>query len=173
VTFGLLRGNSFKPFNGEREYRVRPGGEATGTQERGVLRLILLDSDRRLACDVQQKTVVDRLVEGQRAQRFAIHTRVLYRTTHGDSWHEGRMVNISESGVLFQADQAEPLNCAIDLRFSLPKAMTGEPAVQVACRGVIARVVSSPGSEGAMGLAARITKFHFVRQPHTPEDREI
>lgn len=103
-----------------------------------------------------------RFGEQPRAQRFAIHTPLRYRAAGGE-WREGTMVNISESGVLFQTDQGVPSISEIEMQFSLPTGVAGKAAAQVACRGVIARTVSSPGSAEPTGLAARIAKFQFVR----------
>jgi hypothetical protein len=78
------------------------------------------------------------------------------------------MVNISESGVLFRIDQKVPSIKEIEMEFSLPADVAGEVAAQVACRGVIIRTVSWPGSAEPTGLAARITKFQFVRAAGAP-----
>jgi hypothetical protein len=131
-----------------------------------VLRPLLLASDRRPASEAHQEPALRQFVEQPRAQRFAVHTLLRYRTVGDGEWHKGTTVNISESGVLFQTEQGVPANGKIEMRFSLSTGVLGEPAAQVTCRGEIARAISEPGS--GMALAARITKFHFGRAGRPP-----
>ncbi|HTS05648.1 MAG TPA: PilZ domain-containing protein [Candidatus Eisenbacteria bacterium] len=101
--------------------------------------------------------------ERQRAQRFAIRTVLRYRRVGEAEWRQGTMVNISESGVLFETDHAAWPNSTVEIRFNLGAVNSGNWAAQVVCYGVIVRALSKPGSARVSGLAARITKFHFVR----------
>jgi PilZ domain len=137
-----------------------------------VLRTLLSASrakvaDPALVSDLHKEPVVGRFGEQRRAQRFAIHTQLRYRAAGEGEWQEGTMVNISESGVLFQTDQAAPSYREIEIRFSLPTGVEGEAAAQVACRGMITRAVASPGLP--MAVAARIAKFHFGRSGRAPD----
>ena len=77
-------------------------------------------------------------------------------------------VNISEPGVLFRTDQKAPAIHEIEMRFRLPAGVVGEGAAQVACRGVITRTVSFPGSAEPTGLAVRIGRLHFERPRRPP-----
>ena len=119
--------------------------------------------------EVHEGQAVRRFTTGerQRAQRFQIHTPLRYRTAGGGEWRAGMIVNISESGMLFRTDQRLGANPEVEMRFSLSTGIRGEGAVQVVCRGVIARVVTEPGGMTITALAARITKFHFVRPGRT------
>lgn len=101
--------------------------------------------------------------ERQRAPRFAIQAPLRYRAVGRGEWHQGTIVNISETGVLFQTGQQAGSNHAVEMRFSLSTGKNGEAAVQVICRGMIVRRVAEPGSEKVTAQAARIMKFHFVR----------
>jgi len=123
-------------------------------------------SDPGLSPEADKEPAVRQLSSGdqQRAQRYPIQTRLRYRTTGNGEWHEGRTVNISESGVLFQTDHLAWSNTKVEMVFSLPT----EPVAQVACRGVIARTVSEPGSPLPTALAARITKFRLARPGRGP-----
>lgn len=109
-----------------------------------------------------------RFEERLRAHRFTIHAPLSYRTTGDREWHEGTMVNISESGVLFQTYQEMPLNREIEMRFSLSTGVAGKPTAQVACRCEVARAISDPGNGMPMALAARIIKFYFGSPTRTP-----
>lgn len=101
--------------------------------------------------------------EQQRAHRFAIQTALHYRRVGEAEWRQGTMMNISESGVLFETDRAAWPNSPVEMRFSLGTGNSGGWAAQVVCYGVISRAISEPGSTRVSALAARITKFHFVR----------
>lgn len=123
----------------------------------------------RAVSGVREGQAVRRLTSGerQRAQRFAIHTPLRYRMAGEGEWGQGMIVNISESGVLFRTGQRVGTNPGVEMRFSLSTGISGEAAVQVVCRGVIARTVSETGSTAVTAQAARITKFHFVRPGRT------
>jgi PilZ domain len=101
--------------------------------------------------------------EQQRAQRFAIHTVLRYRKVGEAEWRQGTVVNISESGVLFETDHAAWPKTAVEMRFSLGLGLSGRLAAQVVCYGLIVRSVTEAASVRVTALAARITKFHFVR----------
>lgn len=119
-------------------------------------------SDAAFVAEAPKESAVGRVGEQPRAQRFAIHALLRYRAPDGE-WQQGTIVNISESGVLFQTSQEAPSIRELEMRFSLPTGVAGEAAAQMECRGVVTRTVSLPGSAEATGIAARITKFHFVR----------
>jgi PilZ domain len=106
--------------------------------------------------------------ERQRAQRFPIQTALRYRRVGEGEWRQGTMINISESGVLFETDHSAWPNTALEIRFNLCLGVSGEVAAHVVCQGLIARVVSEPGGARATALAVRITKFDFVRPGQAP-----
>jgi len=101
--------------------------------------------------------------ERERAQRFQIHTVLCYRTVGDGDWRQGTMVNISESGVLFETDHPVWPNTAVEMRFNLGLGKANAWAAQVVCQGLIARAITEAGSARVKALAAKITKFHFVR----------
>jgi hypothetical protein len=158
VTFGLLRGNG-------RQRLIEGRRTLPGVARSVVFRTLLTASkvkasDGAFVSEAPKEPAVGRLSEQPRAQRFTIHTLLRYRATGGE-WQEGTMVNISESGVLFQTEQGVPASRDIEMSFSLPTGITGESAAQVACRGVITRTVSPPREPAV--VAARFAKFSFVR----------
>ena len=102
--------------------------------------------------------------ERQRAQRFPIQTAVRYRTAGTGEWREGAMLNISKSGVLFSTEHPVWPNTPVDLAFSLPAVRGRELAAQVMCNGLIARAIADPASARVTALAARITRYRFVRR---------
>jgi hypothetical protein len=105
----------------------------------------------------------------KRAQRFAIQTALYYRKVGEEEWRQATMVNISESGVLFETAHAGWPKTAVEMRFSLGLGSEGASAAQAVCQGLIARAITEPGSARVKALAAKITKFHFVRPVATAE----
>jgi len=98
-----------------------------------------------------------------RARRFSIQTVLRYRATSDGNWHEGRTENISQSGVLFRAENAVPPRTPLEMRFVLPLAMSVERPAEVLCRGVVVRTIPPGGSDGLPVVAARITDYRFLR----------
>jgi hypothetical protein len=121
--------------------------------------------DRRLVSGNQPESAMPRFsaAERKRAQRFPIQTVLRYRRVGGGEWRQGTMVNISESGVLFETDHRVWPNTAVEMRFNLGLGRPSAWAAQVVCQGLIARAITEPGSTRVKALAAKITKFHFVR----------
>lgn len=54
-----------------------------------------------------------------RAQRFPISVPLHYRSSGMKHWLEGKTVNISRTGILFQADAAIPASSVLDIQFDL------------------------------------------------------
>jgi len=107
--------------------------------------------------------------EGQvgipRARRYEIGTSIRYRIGGGDLWREGKMQNISISGVLLCTDQPLDLDTAIEMRFVLPvELFNGECAAEVLCRGVVVRSSPAEGHRDAVEVAAKIISSRFLRQ---------
>jgi hypothetical protein len=101
--------------------------------------------------------------EQQRAQRFAIKAELRYRKVGEGEWHQGRMVNISKSGVLFETEHSTWPHTTIEMRFTLGAGISETWAAQVVCYGVIVRALTEPGNPRVRALAVKITKFHLVR----------
>jgi hypothetical protein len=101
--------------------------------------------------------------EQKRAQRFRIQTVLWYRKLGDEEWRQGTILNISESGVLFETGHAVWPNTAVEMRFNLGLGKADGWETQAMCQGLIARAVTEPGSARVKALAVKITKFHFVR----------
>lgn len=100
-----------------------------------------------------------------RARRYGIGTSIRFRIGGGDGWREGKMQNISISGVLLCTDQPLEIDTAIEMRFVLPvELLNGESAAEVLCRGVVVRSSAPQGAEGEVNVAARIISSRFLRQ---------
>lgn len=105
--------------------------------------------------------------ETPRAQRFPIHTALRYRENGHSDWHEGAIVNISHTGVLFKAERWVAPETRVQMSFKLPVDLINSGAT-VICEGQIARTVMAPKSDAWSAVAAQIRKYRFVR---SKEDR--
>lgn len=97
------------------------------------------------------------------APRFALAIPLQYRVQGQLSWHDGRMENISRSGVLFRGQHPVQPDTPVEVRFALPTKLNNEPATEVICSGRIVRTVQASGTTSLPGFAARILGYRFVR----------
>ena len=98
-----------------------------------------------------------------RAQRFGIEMTIRYRGTDEMNWHEGRVENISRSGVLFRTQHLLEPKTPVEMKFMLPVEISNEAAAQVICSGSIVRAVPPAGGDTLPGLAAAIVDYVFLR----------
>jgi hypothetical protein len=97
--------------------------------------------------------------ESARAPRFVLPLVVRYRSDGETGWHDGRIENISRSGMLIRTDEPPAVDTRLEMTFVLP---VGKTPPAVVCRGRIVRTVL-PTAHGLPGLAATISSFRFVR----------
>ena len=95
-----------------------------------------------------------------RAQRFVLHLPLRYRSIGAAQWREGRIENISRSGVLFWTEHPLRVDTPLEMVFVLPLIDTPPGIV---CRGRIVRTVLPKGRHAPPGLAATIAAYRFVR----------
>jgi len=98
--------------------------------------------------------------KSQRAHRYPIRVPVRYRSRGADTWHDGRIENISESGMLFEAEHPVAVNTPVEMTFVLPATMSAE----LICRGTIVRAVPTSRKRRPLTLAATIVTYRFRRQ---------
>jgi hypothetical protein len=103
-----------------------------------------------------------RAFKTDRAARYVLKLPIHYRAGGTADWHEGRTVNMSRSGVLFEGEQEFLLDTLLDMRIALPKEVTGDLEAKILCRGSVVRRHSTPLEEKPM-LAARIRSYRFDR----------
>lgn len=93
-----------------------------------------------------------------------------YRVKDEREWRQGRIENISRSGMLFRGEQLLEPDTPVELCFVLPVAVLGEAAAaQVICRGQIVRTVPPSGAESLPALAATILDYQLVRGHRVPD----
>ena len=73
----------------------------------------------------------------ERAERFPLKIPLRYLEGGLSEWHEGETVNISHTGILFEAHKSLPVNSELDLELQLAKKTT------LSCHGSIVRTQKS------------------------------
>ncbi len=98
--------------------------------------------------------------ERPRATRYAMSAPILYRPLGAHGWEEGRTVNVSRSGVLFESP-ASGLSADTRLEFILVLPSLGLPGhSRVRCTGQIVRHDLAPA--GGRSMAATIDAYDFL-----------
>jgi hypothetical protein len=100
-----------------------------------------------------------------RAARLPLNLQLRYRSVGAARWHEGRVENISRSGVLFRATDLVDVDAQVEITLLLP---VRPSASAIVCRGRIVRTVLPGGSERRPGLAATISRYRFRRGKDGP-----
>ena len=105
-----------------------------------------------------------------RARRLRLHLPLRYRVKNFSTWAEGTILNISQSGVLFQGASELPVNALVEMVFEMPEDISGQKNSNVLCQGRIIRAKqtdrpkeSSDGEPGS-ALAASILDYKFLHQ---------
>lgn len=103
---------------------------------------------------------------GMRASRFPIEMRLRYRPSGEVGWTEGKTVNISRSGVLFEADELLEVDTPIEMSFDIPIEIGGAAGAgaEIACRGQVVRTILPPATDAPPAVAATIAEYRFVRK---------
>jgi hypothetical protein len=98
------------------------------------------------------------------AERFPITASMLFRERSEAEWRSASTVNLSRSGVLFQADEPLPgMGQVVDFIVTLP--MNGmTPAPQVHCTGHIVRIASEKLAGGGHAVAVTVDGYAFDGQ---------
>jgi hypothetical protein len=94
------------------------------------------------------------VVELPRARRIPLAVPISYRSSGSDEWLRSRIVNISESGVLFEPAALEP-GRAVEIIFSSPIAIESLPVGPLICLGKVTRAT-------AAGAALRFEDWRFL-----------
>lgn len=97
-----------------------------------------------------------------RAPRYAIRTGIQYRCAGNMGWSNGRVENISRSGILFQGGEVVEPNSPIEMRFRLPVEIANEAGAEVICRGAVVRQMLPPATAGPLTLAAKILSYELA-----------
>ena len=110
-----------------------------------------------------------------RARRLKLDTPVRYRVKNLGSWHEGKIQNLSQSGVLLQGAQRFPMNTLVEMVFEMPEEISGQKNSTVLCQGRIIRskeTKDAPDTPENSSLAASILDYKFVHSRSVAGEQE-
>jgi hypothetical protein len=104
-----------------------------------------------------------------RARRLRSDLPVRYRGKNLSTWYEGKIQNISQSGVLFNGPQQLPANALIELIFEMPEEISGQKNKNVLCQGRVIRTKEAADKGTAEGkesfaLVASILDYKFLQK---------
>jgi len=101
-----------------------------------------------------------------RARRLKLDIPLRYRVKNLNTWSEGIIQNISQSGVLFQGPTELPINALVEMVFEMPEEISGQKNSNVLCQGRIIRAKNArpSGDAETAGLAASILDYKFLHQ---------
>ena len=99
-----------------------------------------------------------------RARRFSLESPMFFRRAGEQEWRQGRTMNISRSGLLFEAPEPIEPRTPLEVRLELPVAGPAAPPAHVTCRGEVVRDELPTERNGPHRLAAAILRFNFARE---------
>jgi hypothetical protein len=99
-----------------------------------------------------------------RARRLRLNLPLRYRVKNLSTWAEGAILNISQSGVLFQGETELPVNALVEMVFEMPEEISGQKNSNVLCQGRVIRSKEVRDADHGSGLAASILDYKFLRQ---------
>jgi hypothetical protein len=102
-----------------------------------------------------------------RERRLKHEVPVLYRTVGTQDWMEGTTENISRSGVLFRSPMSFEPQTKLELKFEMPKELTGETSAQVVCQATVRRAIAHEGSKKQapyFSLACAVADYDFAEK---------
>lgn len=108
-----------------------------------------------------------------RARRLKLDLVLRYRVNSTSTWHEGKIENLSQTGLLFHGPQQLPVNALIEMVFEMPEEISGQKNRNVLCQGRVIRCREKEegknsqeqdnNSENSSGLlAASIVDYKFI-----------
>jgi hypothetical protein len=99
-----------------------------------------------------------------RARRLKLNIPLRYRLKSLSTWSEGTILNLSQSGVLFDGPAELPVNALVEMVFEMPEEISGQKNSQVLCQGRIIRAKEADKNNLGSGLAASILDYKFLHQ---------
>ena len=111
-----------------------------------------------------------------RERRLKHEVPVLYRAVGTQDWMEGSTENISRSGLLFRSAVSVEPQTKLELKFEMPKELTGETPAQVVCQATVQRVIENAGSKKQppyFSLACAVADYDFAEKKVEKADEQI
>jgi hypothetical protein len=108
-----------------------------------------------------------------RERRLRHEVPLLFRVKGTEEWSEGKTENISRSGVLFRSPLSLEAHTKLELKFEMPKELTGESSAEVVCQASVRRVTANPGSKkqpATFNVACAVAGYDFAGQKAQTEE---
>ncbi len=99
----------------------------------------------------------------RRATRFAMALPVAVRTQLAEKEATVKTKDISSSGVYLEFSTPMDVGSSLEFVLTLPGEITKGQPVQVKCKGKVVRVDRLDSSGSAIGVAATIERYEFIR----------
>ena len=87
-----------------------------------------------------------------RAPRKLLHVPVSYRIGTDPEWRYGTTENLSRSGALLRLDSPIGVDERLQIVFTLPPRMLDTAPCELACAGLVRRVVPASGPDHVVGV---------------------
>lgn len=98
-----------------------------------------------------------------RARRIKLlDLEIQFREKGADAWHDGRIENISASGVFFRAQHVLPEDTEIEMILEMPAEICGQRNSKVLASGLVVRFVQPTLPGDLPALAAGIWDYKFL-----------
>ncbi len=100
-----------------------------------------------------------------RERRLRHEVPVLFRVKGKEEWSEGTTENISRSGVLFRSPVSLEPHTKVELKFQMPKELTGDSPAEVVCQAAVRRVTPNAGSKKqppTFNIACAVDGYDFA-----------
>ena len=107
-----------------------------------------------------------------RARRIHTEMPILYRANAGEPWVEGTIRNVSQSGVYFTTAAAMPTTSSLEVIFTMPQEIAGQPEAKVFCRVEITRRNGGKDGKNPHGLAIEILTCEYLHERRQPRNAE-
>jgi hypothetical protein len=102
-----------------------------------------------------------------RATRFPLQLPVWFRPAEKGSWLQTHTENISASGVLVRWREPLPVDTTVEFCLTLPSQSPAQPGGEVAGRGRVTRIVTTPLERNEAGFAIVIEHYNLRPPTHT------
>ena len=102
-----------------------------------------------------------------RERRLKHEVPVEFRVAGTDEWLSGVTENISRSGVLFRSSISLEEQAKLELKFEMPKELTGETPAVVICQATVRRVIANPVSKkqgSTFNVACMVADYDFAEK---------
>lgn|SRR5690348_6007292 len=94
-----------------------------------------------------------------RAPRYPNEGPIRFRPGGAGEWYQGVMFNVSQTGVVFRADQLMDVNTPVEMNFVLPVEIAGKDGAVVMCRGEVVRTTMPKTDDNRPLIAAAILEY--------------